>query len=160
MGDTVASKISTWKFLSTRSLSDHFYIYFSMDMNPKRRYFGRPRLPRISDINTEAAKQKITSLSQLHSPMDSTNDIDEAIQNLTSAIQLSLKSSIVNQDYTQLKHKSPWWKKNLWSLRFKLREAQKMSRISEEMNQEFRKVKAIYQKEIRKAKSASWKRFC
>ena len=53
MGDSVFRKLKDWRFLSTPSLSDHFYIYFTIDLQPnKRRTTERP-LPPISKINLD-----------------------------------------------------------------------------------------------------------
>jgi len=59
MGDSVFRKLKDWRFLSTPSLSDHFYIYFTIDLQPsKRRTTERP-LPPISKINLDKCKHSI-----------------------------------------------------------------------------------------------------
>ena len=35
MGSVASAKVSSWKFLSTPSMSDHLYIYFTLDLQPK-----------------------------------------------------------------------------------------------------------------------------
>ena len=52
MGNRIATKMTDWRFLSTPSLSDHPYIYFSKDEHQiKKNYKERP-LPKLSRTDT------------------------------------------------------------------------------------------------------------
>jgi hypothetical protein len=56
----------------------------------------------------------------------------------------------------------PWWSKELWALRHRLREAYKVKTAipSPENSASFKSIKTTYQRELRKSKSRSWKEFC
>ena len=157
-GAGIAMKVAEWQYVTKPSLSDQFYIYFTVNFKPQYKNYNRRALPKIDDVDTHLAIKTISSILTPAKEMTNATEIDDAIQHLTAAISTAL--NISKLPHKPIKKKTPWWNHYLCGLRHQLWQAQKKSRINTENERDFREIKAHYQKEIRKAKSESWKRFC
>ena len=160
MGDSVAEKVTRWNYLSTPSLSDHYYIYFSLSLYPKRRQPDLSILPKLEQIDTSVARQLLRSELQQNNntPYSGTERIDTEIDHLTNSIRSAITRSKIA--FEPIKKKSVWWNRELCCLRHKLRQLYKVSRYTTDQTEAYNNQKALYQREIRKAKSQAWKTFC
>ena len=160
MGYKIAEKVVQWRFLTTLSLSYHYYIYFTLNITPKRRKRDPARLPTLENIETNVAEKylKLNLASKNGKQLNSTEEIDDEVNKLTNTIRDALLTSITPSK--PINKKSVWWTKELCGLRHQLRKLQKTSRKTVFQREIFNKQKSLYQRELTQAKSHSWKQFC
>ena len=157
VGDQLRSFISEWRFLDFPSLSDHPFIFFSIDLpHPARR---PPRLPTLSEVDTTALNHNINCFLLPPASLNSCPEVDLAIDHFSSSISQALLMS----RYTHItsRPRTYWWSHSLCALRSKLRAAIKeLGRCPILSNlQSVKTLKRIYQREIRLSKNAAWARF-
>ena len=93
----------------------------------------------------------------------SKREIDDAIETITSPLRSSAFKSKVDIPKATAPKKAPWWNQKLYQTRQQLRFAQQELRRSPEtplLLSNVHEIKASYQREIRRAKTAYWIKFC
>ncbi len=162
-GDLI--KLSNWRFLPLPSLSDHPFIYFeiltTITKSPKKRGSNSEKVPKLTNIN----KQRYLSLLPLelntHSPTishPSVPNILVEIEQISAAIVKCAKAAALPVVRKTANRSMPWWSRELCALRTKARKAYKTWSISryDHDKQISRSCSAVYQREIRRAKSLAW----
>ncbi len=171
--------VMDWRFLDLPSLSDHPLIYFRSCTAG-----GRGQLTNSTSAPTIPPRQKrihlppaqsicveryTTALNDaLHTPPSLVNkeDIDHCVKSLETNIQSSARRfGYYSRERKELKKKMPWWTKDLWGLRNRLRNAYNRAcdglkdGIRTPAVNAYRTLKAEYQRELRRAELASFKSF-
>ena len=131
-------------------------------MSPARKKHIRPKLPDIDNINTTVCKDLLRRKLGFPRTLTSPHQIDVDVETMTTALQSSIKDSTLHSTTAPLRTKAPWWNHDLYRLRQKLRAARKRLRERADLEDHVleNRLKAQYQREIRKAKATSWKTFC
>lgn len=162
------SKISprTWYYPHQPSISNHPLIYFEiLQPIPNSRLRTRPNLiPHISSVNLNTMRSTLLShpfISEFNSnpPMlISTVDIDTNLRNLTLAITKAAISAKSANQPDVVPSKLSWWTKALWTARHKTKTAYKnWAKCNTSANRTiYSRAKSEYQKQIRRAKNATW----
>ena len=171
--------VMDWRFLDLPSLSDHPLIYFRSCTAG-----GRGQLTNSTSAPTIPPRQKrihlppaqsicveryTTALNDaLHTPPSLVNkeDIDHCVKSLETNIQSSARRfGYYSRERKELKKKMPWWTKDLWGLRNRLRNAYNRAcdglkdGIRTPAVNAYRTLKSEYQRELRRAELASFKSF-
>lgn len=122
----------------------------------------RERLPEVSNIDLPLCRSLLASHLGLPKVLQTRDEIDAAVRNLTEALRTSIKESNFPPPRRAFPKRAPWWNRTLYQLRYKLRSAQKNARYDSSIaaTEELKQIKSEYQLEIRKSRSAAWKRFC
>ena len=61
-GTGIAMKVAEWQYVTKPSLSDHFYIYFTVNFKPQYKNYNRRALPKTDDVDTHLAIKTISSI--------------------------------------------------------------------------------------------------
>lgn len=165
-GDKV--RVSHWRFLSTPSCSDHPYVYFEVMVSPpvRRGVASRcKRVPPVSQLNLSDLKKCISSKIDLHpaqTVLASETALETRISNLSSLISASAHQCKLPATNCRFNRAMPWWNASLAILRSKTRAAYKTwSGLKTSSNKVvYNECKAEYQRELRRAKSNSFKLLC
>ncbi len=164
-GDEVS--ISDWVFPDIPSLSDHPYITFSLTPSgpprpdcprTKSNLFPNPKLCCLDTFHSALSRK-----AGLLSPLTSFCSSDEIDVHITSLIDTLKECALLSKlPFHRRPSQIPWWRKELWALRHRLRRAfQLKSRTLSPLNESsYRFLKAKYQRQLRRAKETSWKNFC
>ena len=163
--------ITDWIYPSIPSLSDHPIITFSVSLTGHRDKHPNhhpSKLPPPARCNLELLKSTIPSMiSQLPLPSSifsfaHTYELDQFLKLLVATIKKAIERCKLSFDPSSVPGKMPWWTKDLWGLRHKLRTAFKLytKHSSEENLAVYKNLKSSYQKLIRKTKTEHWKAFC
>ena len=163
--------MNDWIFPSIPSLSDHPIITFSaftVTNQSVRPTQAQKSLLCPTRCNIEHCRFNLSSfLSNLPSlTAISTLSNTEELENFWNSLLDTLKHAINNSrlpfDRSKVPGKMPWWSKQLWSHRHKLRLAYKAktSMPSAENLASYKSLKTSYQRLLRQAKSDHWKVFC
>ena len=160
-GDNILEFIRGWKYLDMPSLSDHPFIFFSIDVTPSKKINSPDWMPPLLQIDVLKMKAMLHSMLPPVVTLTNIQEIDTATNNLTDCIRRCAKSCFIRPTFS-LKKKNYWWSNFLCSLRSKLRKSQGQLRKNPTCENEniFKADKAKYQREIRAAKFNSWKLFC
>ena len=148
------------------SLSDHPYIYFlaqTSSQSISRRNSSLPTLPAMDDIDLSKLRHNIHETLLPLQQLISQADTDATVSLLTNNIrECMLQSRIIYQRPRSHRRRNWWWSATLCSLRSRLRNLNKLANIlkTPESISACTLLKTECQREIRKTKSISWKRFC
>ena len=163
-GDEAYNNMREWQYLMIPSLSDHLYIMFIL--YPNRRKFNQQspnRLPNLEQINfpimSSTLKTELSSLI-ITDDLPTTTERIEEVNLFTECIRRSALKCRIHQSHVH--RKLPYWNKQLYGLRSKLRKAQSIFQ-NNPINENCLTVqilKSSYQREIRKVKWDNWKTFC
>jgi hypothetical protein len=151
--------MTSWKFLHDNSLSDHPYIFFELSQPfypPTSNKTNTP--PRVEDIDADLF---IKNLAVELEACDTFIDIDSVTNAITFSIISSAKKSKIKKRIECSRPLAPWWTNELGALRKETRKTYKQwsrSHRSEDMVR-FKNAKVMFQRCIRKEKSASFKKF-
>jgi len=167
-GDSVS--LSGWHYPFYPSLSDHPFIMFFVEYDcfsqssaAKANWIPSPEYCDIPLflISLESAMADITSPEIIQS-FNSTKDIDDVIDSLSSVIKSSALKSKLAFHPSRIPAKMPWWSANLWELRSKLKASYKLKRLDPSLCNitAYTQNKAVYQRALRAEKKESWKSFC
>ena len=161
-GDSLVNKLENWRYLNTPSLSDHHYIYFSVNLHPSYKKSTRLTLPKPDAIDVQLGNTLLKDRLQPPITLNTEDEIEQAIANLTSSLSTAIKDAAKPKEHTQLHRKMPWWNKDLYRIRQELRKALKLAETTNDPLdlENAASLKTQYQREIRKAKAFSWKKFC
>jgi len=159
-GDEVFPHLQNWKYLDFHSLSDHPYIYFTI---AGHHHPSRPiqlLIPNIEYVDLGQVSRNLQNSLQPLPNLSSIEAVDASVLHLTTCIRQSLLFGRLPRNYQR--RRNLWWTASLCSLRTRLRRAFKMAGLTRSTKSlhHCAVLKAEYQREIRKAKAASWKRFC
>ena len=161
-GDNIIDKITDWRYLSTPSFSDHHYIYFVANLEPRKKKPTNHALPKLSNTDAILGKQLLIDQLDVATQLHSKEQIESAVENLTNVLRSSINGSFVPPARLPTRKRTPWWTRELYNLRQQLRKSrrqlyQNSGTVTTDMVQQ---LKAAYQREMRKAKASAWKRFC
>ena len=120
VGDDTSRLVKNWRYLSHSSLSDHFYIYFTIALSAKPKKNMRPSLPTLINIDSDLCKQLISERQKTPLAINSTAQIDDEVTHLTNVIQSSIYDSAARPP-SKLKKRAPWWSQKLYEIRQQLR---------------------------------------
>lgn len=150
----ISSQICNWRVDDEPSLSDHKYIQMEIKRIDKpERVYRNPR-----NTNWEKYRQDLSlNLTNIKTVTKTITDIEEVCLQLQEAIQTSYHENCAETRQTTSKQK--WWNANLEKLRKNTRKL--FNKAKKTGNWEaYQQTLTEYNKEIRKAKIESWKKFC
>ena len=160
-GHKVRDKISNWCYLDIPSLSDHPFIRFDLEICPQTTSKAQFLLPNLEFIDSNVFGALLSATLPYQTPPQSRQQIDIAIQSLTSAIQKAALCKTVRLPRPSNKTVY-WWTADLSKLRAQLRKAQKASNkrpcsLNLETTADF---KRRYKSLIRTTRAEAFKTFC
>jgi hypothetical protein len=151
----IANLVSNWHVSDETSLSDHRYICFQIgNISINQVTYRNPRR-----TNWESYKDDLKgNLETLPRNMRTIKDIDRSVDQLQWAIMSSYYRNCPAKT-TRPPVTAPWWNKQLSGLRVITR---KLFNIAKRTGQwdTYKEALTCYNKEIRKAKRFSWRRYC
>lgn len=155
----LVSRIKSWHVDQQDSMSDHKIIQFEIS-------FKVFSVPYRNKKKTDWEKYEIIVDEQLAtlplSELLSTNDIEDRVEFITNTLVTSFKKCCSLKRVKPGGRCVPWWSKQLAELRIKTRAQQRRARLTslEEDWDEYRQVRNLYNKLVRKQKRLSWRRYC
>lgn len=154
--DNLARSVSNWHVSGENSMSDHKHIRFEIETG----IVSSPvlyRNPKATDWPKYRATLKALT-EDLPKSIKSPQELEIAVSLLTKGITDAYEISCPIKN-TSSNRKTPWWSNNLERLRT---ETRKLFNRAKEPAGWIRYQKALteYNREIRKAKRASWRLFC
>lgn len=156
LGSTsIRHRIKRWRVSNEPSLSDHRIIEFNLDGTIEGSTFSRN--PRNTNWDEYRNILKC-NVDQLNSRVGSNLEIEESVCALNGAIMdayasgCPIKEKITNRDV-------PWWSKKLSKLRAETRRLFNRAK-SDGGWQRYTNTLTLYNKEIRRAKRNSFRKFC
>ncbi|XP_023312517.1 uncharacterized protein LOC111692666, partial [Anoplophora glabripennis] len=152
----ICNNIARWHVSNEPSMSDHRHIHFEIitDYNPQVRTYRDPKRTDWDSYRTELQARTREICTKLRN----TYDLERAVEELQNAVTRSYEYSCpikVRSD----KHTVPWWSKELTQLRGQTRKLFNRAKRTGEW-EAYRATLTEYNKEIRKAKRDSWRKFC
>ncbi|XP_023312307.1 uncharacterized protein LOC111692496 [Anoplophora glabripennis] len=152
----ICNNIARWHVSNEPSMSDHRHIHFEIitDYNPQVRTYRDPKRTDWDSYRTELQARTREICTKLRN----TYDLERAVEELQNAVTRSYEYSCpikVRSD----KHTVPWWSKELTQLRGQTRKLFNRAKRTGEW-ETYRATLTEYNKEIRKAKRDSWRKFC
>ncbi|XP_018569392.1 uncharacterized protein LOC108909507 [Anoplophora glabripennis] len=152
----ICNNIAMWHMSNEPSVSDHRHIHFEIitDYNPQVRIYRDPKRNDWDSYRTELQVRTREICTKLRN----TYDLERAVEELQNAVTRSYEYSCpikVRSD----KHTVPWWCKELTQLRRQTRKLFNRAKRTREW-EAYRATLTEYNKQIRKAKRDSWRKFC
>lgn len=156
---------SSWKVIEEDSLSDHRYINFTLNNKIERTTFRRFKtkhnnLSKFQFHLNKEAPEILLSLNNIYTK----EQLEASVWSLLRKLQLICRNTIKTKKVKQDNNKR-WWnqalemkRKQLQALRRRIQHTDGMEK--EKYQQQFRKQRALYKKEVLQAKRNYWKHFC
>jgi Endonuclease-reverse transcriptase/Reverse transcriptase (RNA-dependent DNA polymerase) len=158
-GDELFQKVVDWRFLSKSAFTDHEYIYFKMDLSPKKRRLAR-YLPKPNYVNIPLARNLLSCSLRPPHELNTREEINTAINLLTGKISQAIRDAAIPRPRNMV-YKTKWWNKELYRLRHKLWKARKkQQQTGYDAGNDVSRLKSEYQSALRKAKFEDAKNFC
>lgn len=151
----VSDIIKNWHVSEEPSCSDHRQIRFDLDTSLVETKYRNPR-----GTNWQGFKESLSkSLKGGRTSVRVVEDIEQAVEQVNKAIVSAYHENCPEKTKRHNGEKTVWWNKNLERLRTEVRKL--FNRAKDDQNWHTYKNKLTeYNKQIRKAKRDSWKRFC
>lgn len=151
----IARSIRNWQVLREPSLADHQHIAFTVDAEePSVERYRNPRRTNWTEFREDLG----TILGPEAQPIRTQEELETAADSIQAAIIHSYEKNCIPSTKTSSR-KTWWWNDELQALRVRVR---KQFKTSMKYNQwdAYRTLLTTYSKEIRKAKRASWRKYC
>ena len=158
-GDELFQKVVDWRFLPKSAFSDHEYIFFVVDLSPKKRRLTR-YLPKPNHVNIPLAKNLLSCSLRPPHELNTKEEINAAVNLLTEKISQAIRDAAIPRQ-RHMVYKTRWWNKELYRLRHKLWQARKKKQqTGYDADNDVNRLKSEYQSALRKAKFDDVKNFC
>jgi hypothetical protein len=149
----IGNLISIWHVSDEPSLSDNRYICFQMgNITSNQVTFRDPKRSNWEsykdNLNLETISQRIRTIRDIH----------RSVHQLQQAIILSYHHNCPDKT-TRSSRMAPWWNKKLSGLRAKTRRLFNIAKRTGQWDT-YKETLTCYNKEIRKPKRFSWRRYC
>lgn len=177
------TEVVEWRYLDLPSLSDHPLIFFrcrpSLALGRMCHSIPRPAglpnqkrisLPPVESINRDRYASVISSALCDQPALPEPVDIERCVKELETSIQSAARrcgshKQLRNEQRSEIKKRLPWWTRELWGLRNRLRNA--YNRAKEGLRRgirtsaviAYRNLKSEYQRELRNAEQTSYRKF-
>ena len=150
-----STKIVNWHVSDEPSLSDHKQIRFEVLTHAL--IVQKYRNPKSTDwtLYHSCLSQKLGSIGN---EIANVNDLESASVKITEAIRSSYQSSCPER-IRKTNRDVPWWNNNLTKLRSNTRKLFNKAKVTNDWTL-YKQNLSEYNREIRKAKRESWKKFC
>nr|XP_024219513.1 uncharacterized protein LOC112211654 [Halyomorpha halys] len=151
----IKDSVKDWHVSQEISLSDHQQIRFNVEIG--RRNIQSIRVPRPT--NWKLYEELLTSELGIEPyPIETIESLERAATEVLNAIHSSYEESCPIMK-RETKRDVPWWNKTLENLK---RRARKLFNRAKGQGrwEEYRQALTEYNKEIRKSKRRSWRKFC
>ncbi|OXA44934.1 Methionine--tRNA ligase, cytoplasmic [Folsomia candida] len=154
-------RIKAWWVDDNESCSDHRYIRTSLSLGPPDPIIYRDRKRTRWDLYKSVLKG-LTELDPARAcPMSSTEEIEASASRVSNFIHKSYDVACPEKVLKSRRKRVPWWSRELTSLRKEARRLYRVARFGgEEAWAEYKAARNYYSYEMRRRKTASWRRFC
>ncbi|OXA46641.1 Retrovirus-related Pol polyprotein from type-1 retrotransposable element R1 [Folsomia candida] len=154
-------RIKAWWVDDNESCSDHRYIRTSLSLGPPDPIIYRDRKRTRWDLYKSVLKG-LTELDPARAcPMSSTEEIEASASRVSDFIHKSYDVACPEKVLKSRRKRVPWWSRELTSLRKEARRLYRVARFGEEEAwAEYKAARNYYSYEMRRRKTASWRRFC
>ncbi|XP_048002425.1 uncharacterized protein LOC125238967 [Leguminivora glycinivorella] len=152
----LARYIQNWRVSDVESLSDHKHICFniSFSLSVQTCTFRDPRRTDWEGYNNSLER----NLDSVMKVIKTKESLELAVEVISNGIVRAFEDNCAPK-FKSTKRHVPWWNSKLKKLRGKTRKLFNRAKRTNDW-ETYRKALNEYSKEIRKAKRASWRRFC
>lgn len=154
--NNLARHIEAWRVSEEISMSDHRHIRFDIraTLTYQKEVYRDPKCT-AWEVYKDRLKQYLDNTPKY---IKSVEGLELAVETVTVGIHMAFEESCPVKTKTS-KRKVPWWNSKLRKLREKTRKLFNRAKKTQEW-EVYRKALTNYNKEIRKAKRASWRKLC
>lgn len=151
----VSSLIQNWHVSEEPSCSDHRQIVFDIHAPLIKQTYRNPR-----ETNWQGYKISLQeALKNGIAPINQVEGIETAVDQINDAINASFLENCRLKTKQFKSCKTVWWNANLERMRTEVRRLFRKAKDNQNWNL-YKEKLTQYNKEIRKAKRASWRKFC
>jgi hypothetical protein len=152
----LARHIENWKVSGVESMSDHRHICFNLtfSLSVQTVIFRDPRRTNWAGYNNALER----TLESAAKSVRTREGLELAVEVVSKGIVRAYEENCPPKVKTT-KRRVPWWNSRLKKLRDKTRKLFNRAKITSEW-ETYRRALNEYSKQIRKAKRASWRKFC
>lgn len=153
---TLARYIQNWRVSDVESLSDHKHICFDISFSLSTQTCTFRDIRRTDWEGYKSSLER--NLDSMMKVIKTKENLELAAEVLTKSIVNAFEENCAPKTKSSKRH-VPWWNSKLKKLRDKTRKLFNRAMRTNEW-EVYRKALNEYSKQIRKAKRASWRRFC